>query len=103
MPSPSWSTLLDFLDQPAVAIRVAERDDPPGIEARGLSTVIPGDEGARRDEYSQRVSPTQSIVSTHWVRYPALQMDPAIILMKLAPCLRISRVAAITSDGPSSK
>jgi len=42
MPSPSWSTLLDFLDQPAVAIRVAERDEtvvvgPPGIEARGLS------------------------------------------------------------------
>ncbi len=32
-----------------------------------------------------------------------LQMDPAIILMKLPPCLRISRVAAITSDGPSSK
>jgi hypothetical protein len=42
MPSPSWSTLLDFLNQPAVAIRVAERDEtvvvgPPGIEARGLS------------------------------------------------------------------
>ena len=36
------STLLDFLDQPAVAIRVAERDEtfvvgPPGIEVRGLS------------------------------------------------------------------
>src|SRR4029077_2769141 len=42
MPSPSWSTLLDFLDQPAVAVRVAERQEtivvgPLGIETRGLS------------------------------------------------------------------
>src|ERR1700730_7786188 len=42
MPSPSGSTLLDFLDQPAVAIRVAERYEtvvvgPPGIKAGGLS------------------------------------------------------------------
>src|SRR6266576_4117788 len=42
MPSPSWSTLLHFLDQPAVAVRVAERHEaivigPRGIEAGGLS------------------------------------------------------------------
>src|SRR5437867_3003490 len=42
MPSPSWSTLLDFLDQPAVAIRIAERHEtvvvaPPGIETGRLS------------------------------------------------------------------
>src|SRR5258706_13489741 len=42
MSSPSWSALLDFLNQPAVAIRVTERGEtvvvgPPGIEARGLS------------------------------------------------------------------
>src|SRR5882724_6296703 len=42
MPSPSWSTLLDFLDQPAIAVRVAERHEivvvgPPGIEAGSLS------------------------------------------------------------------
>src|SRR6266576_6222492 len=42
MPSASWSTLLHFLDQPAVAVRVAERHEaivvgPRGIEAGGLS------------------------------------------------------------------
>src|ERR1700751_4400069 len=42
MPLPSWSTLLHFLDQPAVAVRAAERHKtvvvgPRGIEAGGLS------------------------------------------------------------------
>src|SRR5690349_13899576 len=36
-PSPSWKALLDFLDQPAVAVRIAERrktvvGGPPGVE-----------------------------------------------------------------------
>src|SRR5215213_469188 len=42
MPLPSWSTLLVFLDQPAVTIRVAERnetvvDGPPGVKTGGRS------------------------------------------------------------------
>ena len=42
MPSPSRRALLDFLDQPAVAVRAAERHEaivvgPLGIEAGGLS------------------------------------------------------------------
>jgi len=42
MPSPSWRALLDFLDQPAVAVRVTERKEtvvigPPRIEAGCLS------------------------------------------------------------------
>ena len=42
LPSPSWSALLDFLNQPAVAIRVTERGEtvvvgPAGIKAGGPS------------------------------------------------------------------
>jgi hypothetical protein len=61
MPSLSWSTLLDFLDQPAVAIRAAERDDPPGIEARGLSTGS----SARRRRQTRRVLTASLTYSIH--------------------------------------
>ena len=62
MPSPSWSTLLDFLDQPAVAIRVAERDEtvvvgPPGIEARGLSFRSEVERFAHIDSAIDELSP----------------------------------------------
>jgi hypothetical protein len=62
MRSPSWSTLLDFLDQPAVAIRVAERDEtvvvsPPGIEARGLSFRSEVKRHAHVDSAIDKLSP----------------------------------------------
>src|SRR5258708_8735558 len=62
MSSPSWSALVDFLDQPAVAIRVAERDEtvvvgPPGIEARGLSFRSEVERLARVDSAIDELSP----------------------------------------------
>ncbi len=36
MPSPSWSTLLDFLDQPTVAIRIFERSEAVVIGPLGM-------------------------------------------------------------------
>ena len=60
--SPSWSTLLDFLDQPAVAIRIAERDEtavvgPSGIEARGAVLPIRSETARSRRLRDRRAQP----------------------------------------------